>query len=159
MDTNVLGRWRIPGVAEDARPQIASIVTLDLTSASHGNSAGLGLADFVPVRLAEKVDVGAFYTNSLTAGIVGVERAKFPVVLPTDRDCVIAAAATAGRAASEPLRLCWIADTLHTETFAVAEDMLEEVSARDDLQVVTGPRPMPFDGAGLLRPLPEFQGD
>ena len=159
MDTNVLGRWRIPGVAEDARPQIASIVTLDLTAASHGNSAGLGLADFVPVRVAEKVDVGAFYTNSLTAGIVGVERAKFPVVLPTDRDCVIAAAATAGRAAAEPLRLCWIADTLHTETFAVGEDMLEEVSAREDLQVVTGPRPMPFDSAGRLRALPEFQGD
>ena len=59
MDTNVLGRWRIHGVAETATPQIACIVPLSLTAASHGNAAGLGLAEFVPLRLAESVDLVA----------------------------------------------------------------------------------------------------
>lgn len=159
MDTNVLGRWRIPGVAEDARPQIACVVTLDLTPASHGNAAGLGNADIVPIRLAEKVDIGAFYTNSLTAGIVGLERAKLPAVLATDRDCVLAAAAVSGRTATEPLRLAWIQDTLHTEALAVSADLLDEVRSRPDLELVSEARPMPFDGEGRLQPFPEFAGD
>jgi hypothetical protein len=159
MDTNVLGRWRIHGVAETATPQIACIVPLSLTAASHGNAAGLGLAEFVPLRLAESVDLVAFYANSLTAGIVGIERGQFPIVLPTDRDCVQAAAATSGRTSHEPLRLAWIADTLHTETFAVSSDLLAEVAARPDLEQIGQVGPMPFDSAGRLRELIEVIGD
>ncbi|GAC1653003.1 MAG: lactate racemase domain-containing protein [Candidatus Dormibacteraceae bacterium] len=159
MDTNVLGRWRIPGVEENARPQIACIVPLTLTPASHGNAAGLGLAEFVPLALAESVDLAAFYANSLTAGIVGLERGQFPIVLPTDRDCILAAAGAAGRVASSPLRLAWIQDTLHTETFAVSEDLLPEVRERDDLEQLGEPVAMPFDAGGRLRPIAELIGD
>ena len=159
MDTNVLGRWRIPGVAENAKPQIACIVPLSLTAASHGNAAGLGLAEFVPLRLAEAVDLAAFYANSLTAGIVGLERGQFPIVLPTDRDCVLAAAGAAGRVASGPLRLVWIQDTLHTETFAVSEDLLPEVRESDDLEQLGDPVAMPFEADGRLRPIAELIGD
>ena len=159
MDTNVLGRWRIHGVPESAVPQIACIVPLSLTDASHGNAAGLGLAEFVPLRLAERVDLEAFYANSLTAGIVGIERGQFPIVLPTDRDCVLAAAATAGRTAAEPLRMAWIRDTLHTETFAVSSDLLPEVEARDDLEQIGPLRPLPFDSDGRLAEISELIGD
>ncbi|MDQ6691176.1 MAG: DUF2088 domain-containing protein [Candidatus Dormibacteraeota bacterium] len=159
MDTNVLGRWRIPGVEENALPQIACIVPLTLTEASHGNAAGLGLAEFIPLHLAERVDLGAFYANSLTAGIVGLERGQFPIVLPTDRDCVMAAAAAAGRIADEPLRLVWIQDTLHTETFAVSRALLPEVAARDDLDQVGSLAPMPFGRTGRLAPIAGLIGD
>ena len=159
MDTNVLGRWRIHGVEETAKPQIACVVPLSLTDASHGNAAGLGLAEFIPLRLAEKVDLVAFYANSLTAGIVGIERGQFPIVLPTDRDCVLAAAATSGRTEQEPLRLAWIADTAHTETFGVSTDLLPEVTARPDLEQIGPVRALPFEPDGRLREITELIGD
>jgi hypothetical protein len=105
------------------------------------------------------VDLVAFYANSLTAGIVGIERGQFPIVLPTDRDCVLAAAATSGRTSQEPLRLAWIADTLHTETIAVSRDLLPEVAAREDLEQIGPLLPMPFDQSGRLRELTEVIGD
>ena len=156
IDANVIGRWRIPGVAEDMKPSITCIVTLSLTEASHGNAAGLGLADFIPVRLAEQVDLSAFYSNLLTAGIAGVERGQFPIVLATDRDCVKAAIACCGRTLQEGLRLAWIADTLHTETLAVSADLLNASMGRDDLELLATLRDMPFDEAGRLNPLGAF---
>lgn len=159
MDTNVLGRWRIPGVEEDSLPQIACVVPLSLTDPSHGNAAGLGLAEFIPLHLAEQVDLAAFYFNSLTAGIVGVERGQFPIVLPTDRDCVLAAAAVAGRTESEPLRLAWIQDTLHTETLAVSRALLPEVAERADLDQIGPLAPMPFGRTGRLAPIARLIGD
>ncbi len=153
MDTNVLGRMRIAGEEEPATPSIANIVALDLTDASHGNAAGLGLADFVPARLIAKVDLVAFYTNCLTAGIVGVERGQLPIILPTDRDAVLAAIACRGRTAREPLRLAWITDTLHTEALAVSDTLRDEARGRADLEVEGAPRLMPFDPEGTLAPL------
>lgn len=153
MDTNVLGRMRIAGEEEPATPRVANVVALDLTDASHGNAAGLGLADFVPARLMAKVDLVAFYTNCLTAGIVGVERGQLPIILPTDRDAVLASIACRGRTAREPLRLAWITDTLHTETLGVSDALREEARARDDLELVGPSRPMPFDRKGVLAPL------
>src|SRR5207237_1699760 len=159
MTTTALARVRTHGVEETAKPQIACVVPLSLTDASHGNAAGLGLAEFVPLRLAERVDLVAFYANSLTAGIVGIERGQFPIVLPTDRDCVLAAAATSGRTEQEPLRLAWIADTAHTETFAVSTDLLPEVTARPDLEQIGPVQPLPFDASGRLRELAGLIGD
>lgn len=153
MDVHAIGRWRIPGVDEDMKPSVTSIVALDLTDASHGNAAGLGLADFIPIRLAEHVDLGATYSNLLTAGIFGIERGQFPIVLATDRDCICAAIATCGRTLKEKLRLVWIADTLHTETFAVSMDLVADVKGRDGLELLSSPRDMPFDRDGRLRPL------
>ncbi len=156
MDTNVINRLRIPGEEEPAGTRIASIVPLDLTDASHGNAAGIGLAEFIPARLAEKVDLASLYANALTAGIVGLERGQLPMILPTDRDAVLAAIATSGRTASEPIRLAWIADTLHTGTIAVSPALLAEAGTQADLEVLGAERPMPFDADGRLEPLDGF---
>ena len=93
------------------------------------------------------------------AGIVGVERGQFPIVLPTDRDCVLAAAAVAGRTESEPLRLAWIQDTLHTETLAVSRALLPEVAERADLDQIGPLAPMPFGRTGRLAPIARLIGD
>jgi len=78
------------------------------------------------------------------------------MILPTDRDAVLAAIATSGRTATEPLRLAWIADTLHTETIAVSPALLEGSASRGDLEILSAARPLPFDSAGRLAPLPGF---
>jgi len=153
LDSNVLNRMRIVGEPEPEGLHIAAIAVLDLTAASHGNAIGVGLADFIPQRLRRRIDAGATYANSLTAGIVGLERAKIPMTMPTDRDAVLAAIAARGRPAGEPLELAWIADTLHTEVLAVSEPLWERAAGRSDLERLTEPRPMPFSAAGRLSPL------
>jgi len=153
LDTNVLNRMRIVGEPEPEGLHIAAIAVLELTAASHGNAIGVGLADFIPQRLRRRIDPGVTYANSLTAGIVGLERAKIPMTLPTDRDAVLAAIAARGRPAREPLELAWISDTLHTEVLAVSEPLWEQAASRPDLERLDEPRPMPFSAAGRLLPL------
>jgi hypothetical protein len=149
MDTNVINRYRIVGQEETGEPAITAITVLDLTEASHGNAAGIGLADFIPARLLAKIDVEALYTNSITAGQIALERVQLPMVLATDRDAVAAAVQMCG-VPPAAVRLVRIRDTLHTEVMAVSAALLEQASGLE----VVGPRtPLAFDAEGRLRPL------
>jgi hypothetical protein len=150
LDTNVIGRMRVVGQPEP-EARVTAIVALDLTDASHGNAMGIGSADFTTARLVSKIDLAALYTNGLTAGVIGIQRMAIPCVMPTDLAAIRAAIACRGRDA--PLRLAWIADTLHTELLGVSPALLDEVPARSDLDVVRGLAPMPFGAMGGLRPL------
>jgi hypothetical protein len=149
MDTNVINRYRIVGWEERGSPFIRTIAVMDLTDASHGNSAGIGLADFVPARLLARVDLAALYTNSVTAGLFGVERSKLPMVLADDRDAVRAAIAMCGVPAAG-VRLAWIHDTLHTEVMALSPTLLAEAGRMEPAGDLIE---MPFGADGRLAPL------
>jgi hypothetical protein len=149
MDTNVINRFRIVGWEEKGAPFIRTIAVMDLTEASHGNAAGIGLADFVPARMLRKVDLTALYTNSITAGVFGVERCQLPMVLANGRDTIRAAVAMCGVPA-EKVRLAWIHDTLHTEVLALSPALMAEAA---DLEPAGELAPMPFDAEGELTPL------
>jgi hypothetical protein len=151
IDTNVVGRLRVVGQPEPEPKSVTAIVVLDLTEASHGNAMGIGTADFTTARVLAKVDFEATYANGLTAGVIGLRRVTIPYVMPTDLSAVCAAIASRGR--HDPIRLAWVADTLHTDLVAASPALLEEVRERDDLEIVREAEPMPFDGAGRLRPL------
>ena len=151
IDTNVVRRLRVVGQAEPEPGRVTAIVALDLTDASHGNAMGIGTADFTTARLLARVDLEALYTNALTAGVIGIQRMAIPCVMPTDLAAICAAISCRGR--DTPLRLAWIADTLHTELLGVSPALLEEALGRADLEVLRDPAPMPFDAAGRLRPL------
>jgi hypothetical protein len=151
IDTNVVGRMRVPGQPEPEPPGPIAIVALDVTDASHGNAMGIGTADFTTARLLGRIDLEALYTNALTAGVIGIQRMTIPCVMPTDLAAVCAAVSCRGRDA--PLRLAWIADTLHTEVLGVSPALLEEARRRPDLEITREVEPMPFDAEGRLRPL------
>ena len=153
MDTNVLNRNRIVGEPEPGGLAIAAIVVLDLTEASHGNAMGIGLADFTVERVLRKLDLAALYTNALTAGVVGFERGQLPIVLPSDRDAILAAIAGRGRPAGTPLRLAWITDTLHTETIAVSPALWDEAASNPELEQISSPCAMPVAADGALQSL------
>lgn len=148
MDPNVIGRWLVPGLPE---PEAArTVVVLDLTESSHGNGIGLGLADFAPARLLSKVDLRALYLNVMTSGWAGLRRGRLPIVLPTDRDAIVAAVGVCGPVAARAARLVWIRDTLHTATCAVSEALWPEVAADPELELVGEPFALPFRGDGRL---------
>jgi hypothetical protein len=150
MDTNVIGRMMIRGSAEFARPRITNIAVLDLSEESHGNAVGLGLADFVPFRLLEKVDLRTTYINAMTSGLGGPQRGQIPMVMPTDRSTVAAAILTCGRADLDNTRVVRMHSTLNLEDLLVSESMRGEVEASDRLAVSGDPVPMTFGDDGRI---------
>ncbi len=145
LDTNVIGRMMIRGSEEFERPSIANIAVLDVTDASHGNAIGVGLADFIPFRILEKIDLRAAYVNAMTSGLGGPQRGQIPMALPTDRDAVAAALLTCGRADLENARVIRVHSTLDLEQLLVSESMRDEVEADDRLSVTGEPQPLAFD--------------
>jgi hypothetical protein len=107
MDPNVLGRYyqqRLPG-----GPDVQRIIVLDLTNATAGNAAGVGLADICTERVATKLDRMKTYINQLTAKTP--EGGRLPLVARSDRAAIQMAIASLRRATYEALRLLRIRNT------------------------------------------------
>lgn len=152
MDTNVIGRMMIRDSPEFDGPRIRNIVVLDLSDESHGNAVGMGLADFMPFRVIEKLDLRSVYINAMTAGLGGPQRAQVPIALPTDRSAIAAALLTCGRADLAAARLIRMRSTLDLENLLVSVSLTTQVEADERLSIVGEPEPLRFDEAGRLLP-------
>jgi hypothetical protein len=150
MDTNVIGRMMIRGSAEFDRPRITNIAVLDVTEQSHGNAIGVGLADFIPFRILEKIDLRAAYINAMTSGLGGPQRGQLPIALPTDRSAVAAAILTCGRADLDSVGLVRVRNTLDLEHLLVSESLRPQVEERPDLEITGEAVPLRFDEDGRL---------
>jgi hypothetical protein len=153
MDTNVLGRCWVPGVPEFAQPRITVVTVHGLSSGSHGNAAGIGLADLAPVRLLDGIDVRASYLNAITSGTGGLRRSRMPMLLADDAAVLRAATAMCGRRDRSDVRLARIRDTLTPDDLLVSPALLPEVAAHPELAVIGEPRPL-VTAAGELAPWP-----
>jgi hypothetical protein len=154
MDTNVLGRCWVHGIPEFESPSIAAISVHRLSVASHGNASGLGLADVIPARLLEQIDLRASYVNALTSGAGGARRSRLPMVLEDDEAAVIGAVTMSGRRDWADLRLARIRDTLSPNELMVTPALLKEIGDRVDLEI-TGPARDLTDAAHELGPWSE----
>lgn len=150
MDTNVIGRRRARGVKEFERPRIANITVHGISPVAHGNGIGVGLADFIPFRVLEQIDLHSTYMNALTAGNSGVQRAQIPIALPTDRDVIAAAMLTCGRADLANARLVRVRDSLNLSRLLVSESLRSLVTSTPGLEIDGDPSPMSFDQLGNL---------
>jgi hypothetical protein len=135
MDTNVLGRCWVHGIPEFESPSIAAVSVHRLSDASHGNASGLGLADVIPARLLEQIDLRASYVNALTSGAGGARRSRLPMVLEDDAAAVLAAVTMSGRRDWSSVRLARIRDTLSPNELMVTPALLTEVADRFDLEI------------------------
>ncbi|HEX6922794.1 MAG TPA: DUF2088 domain-containing protein, partial [Bacillales bacterium] len=119
MDTNIIGRMRIEGVAEPEKPSITYLGVLNLSEASHGNANGVGLADLTTESLVADIDYEAMYLNSLTSGFI--IRAAVPMTFPNDLELI--KGALKGLKLSDPrtMRLVYIKNTLHVDEIWVSE--------------------------------------
>ena len=144
MDPNIIGRMRIRGEADPEFPAIKVIVVADLTEASHGNACGIGLADLVTRRLADKIDWDATYMNGITSGFY--EHFMLPIVAPTDAQAL----EWGIRASHDPHKLkkiVRITDTLHLSEMYVSEAALAEIKGK--VEILGEPVNM-FDEQGAL---------
>jgi hypothetical protein len=152
MDTNVVGRFWLPGESDPLSPNIRSIVILDLTEETHGNAIGMGLADITTQRLVSKIDYPSTFVNALTSGHPLC--AKTPLFLPTDRDAITIALQTCGTIDAQKAKIIRIKDTLHLEKLWISETLYRELKNDSKLQktleVIDEPREMQFDVLGNL---------
>lgn len=143
MDTNVIGRLKIPGEPDPERPRIRMIIARSLTPASHGNAVGVGLADIVTRRLFEAISFEATYENLYTSAFL--ERGKIPVIADSDAQAFsFAARACTG---VRNLRVVRIPNTRRLGVLQVSAPLLEELRGRPDIEVLGQVlQPMKADG-------------
>lgn len=148
MDTNVVGRVRLADFDKFPEPVIKAIIALDLTEETHGNATGMGLADLITRRFADKIDFRATYINCITGQ--GPAQAAMPVPLDTDREAVrVALDYIIGAIAPEDARVIRIKDTLSMAEIEVSESLMRELQGRDGFSFGEL-KDMQFDESGTL---------
>ena len=145
-DPNITGTFATPYAA--GGPEIERYVILGLTGETHGNSLGVGMADFTTQRVFDATDFDLSYPNALTSRLVSTVR--MPMVLASDRLALQAAVyATVGGDPQAP-RIVRLSDTLHVDRISVSEALLPALAGDPRFEVLGPPAPLPFDAAGNL---------
>lgn len=147
MDTNIIGRMRIRGVTEPELPDVTCVGVLGLSEASHGNAAGIGLADFTTDAVIKRIDRESTYLNCLTTGFV--TRAAMPMAFKNDGELIDKAMFALKIKDPGSFRLVYIKNTLHLDEVWVSEPLYEQLRMKP-LEWLEGPFPLPFDNEGNL---------
>ena len=146
-DTKVIGRIMNIYEKECERPRITRIVLRDLSAKTGGNAIGLGLSDYVHRRVVDRMDADMTALNCITA--VAPEKARVPIVLPSDRRALEAAFRSIGLWDMASVRMAWIINTSDLTRLAVSPALVAEARAKG-LCVSPGRFALPFDEQGEL---------
>ncbi len=148
-DLSVVGRKRLfHEAAEDEYPKVRMVALRDLTDLSHGNAEGMGLAEFCRSRLLRKVNIQITRINALTSG--HYEGAMTPIDCETDRQMLQVMLSQIGLTEPRDSKLLWVRNTSTLTEVECSSAYLEEARGRDDLEILTDLRPLPFDADGNL---------
>jgi hypothetical protein len=148
-DLSVVGRkYLVHKAADDEYPKVRMIALRDLTDISHGNAQGMGLAEFCRTRLLEKVDVDVTRINALTSG--HFTGSMLPLDYDTDSEMLQVMLSQIGLTEPPDAKLLWIRNTLALTEVECSAAYLDEAHSCDDLEILTGLRPLPFDASGNL---------
>jgi hypothetical protein len=149
MDTNIIGRIRIPGELEPEKPRVRSLLVNDLTAESHGNATGMGLADVITQKFFHKIDFPITYKNIITSSFL--ERGKLPVISQTARDGFAIALRSCGFLPLNSERIIRIRNTLALSEIYISKAVIKALSGRKDVTIFDEPVEL-FDAAGELNP-------
>ena len=147
MDTNIIGRIRIPGEAEPKSPRIKSIVVDRLTKESHGNATGMGLADVTTRAFFDSIDFKVTNKNIITSAFL--ERGKMPIVAESAREAVEFALRSCGPRPKQGWRIIRIRDTLHLDQLYISTVIADELRGRKGIEIDSKPAEL-FDRRGSL---------
>jgi hypothetical protein len=123
MDTKVIGRIYIDGIAEPQAPNIKRIVVLDLSDHSNGNALGVGLADITTQQLISKIDYDATFANLFPTTYL--KRGKTPTYTNTEKQAFELALKTAGNILPSGAKVIIIENTLHLQEMIVSQAVIE----------------------------------
>lgn len=127
MDPNVTGRTGSTLHKLFNEDLVDRIVVLGLTEETHGNFAGLGMADFSTTDVVKGLDFKATYINEVTSRTI--PPARLPFLVKNDRQAIQMGIYTCDAFSSGKIRLVHIRDTAHLEEIEVSPAMLWEMAA------------------------------
>jgi hypothetical protein len=96
------------------------------------------------------MDPVATYMNMITAK--APQGARIPLTVDSDRQAVHVALACCVKTRQETARIARIQDTKHLETFWASEQLIPELMATGQVEVISDLEPISFDGSGMLEP-------
>ena len=149
MDYAVTGRTDIRGIDNPATPFVHKLGVLGMTNETKGNGIGIGMADYAPRDLANSLDLFSIYFNAVTATFM--EKARMPIVLPTDLDVFKACVSTCWVADPKLARLAIIKSTLHLNEILVSANLYEDIAKSDNTTLIEDARPIEFSDDGKLQ--------
>lgn len=149
MDTKVVNRGVNGEYNPWPGPKFQRLYIRDLSSMSYGNAVGLGMADVVHDRLLEKVNWTPTYINSLTAS--SPSAVKTPAHFGSDLTCLAKFWPTVGKLDPADVTLGWIKNSLELSPMALSENLLPEIKANPDLEIISDPEEFEMDAAGNFR--------
>jgi hypothetical protein len=149
LDSNVVGRKFLDHrPRDDEWPKIKKIWVRSLTEETHGNAAGIGMAEFCSQRILDQIDLKITKINCLTGG--HSSGAMLPVYYDTEREVLDGALASIGLVEPPDARILWIRDTLHVAEVECSAPYWDDAHGKTGLEVLTDPRELEFDDAGNL---------
>jgi hypothetical protein len=129
-------------------PRVERIYVRALSTTTHGNADGVGLADIVHSRLVSMIDWDSTCINSLTSMTPAAIR--LPIHYPTDRECLERILPTCGRIDTRDLTLAWIRNSLELRTLAVSENLVSKLQNEPPVDLLGHSWPLSFDSSGQL---------
>ncbi len=149
MDTNIIGRKHHDHEAlADEWPKVRRIAVRSLTEVTHGNAAGIGIAEFCKSSVLRGMDKHKTWTNALTSGHMSCVMA--PLDYETDREILDAALPTIGLTEPPDAKILWIKNTLELTEVECSAAYFSEARERDEIEVISPLRDLPLDAAGNL---------
>ncbi|MBQ3458234.1 MAG: DUF2088 domain-containing protein [Synergistaceae bacterium] len=127
---------------------------LRLSSESHGNALGVGLANVITKRFYENIDPEKMYPNCITSTVLA--SARIPCVVATDREAIQMCIRTCTGIDKDRVRVIRIPNSLHIGKIMMSEEYYSDVKAGKwlGLSVLSEPEELEFDKAGnLLTPI------
>ena len=146
MDPNITGTFCTTAASGGLKKQ--RTVVLSLTEETHGNSAGLGMADFAPKRAYDQFDPEFSYPNILTSGCIEV--ARIPVIMANDKEALQAAVHTCFDIDKTKPKIVRIKNTLSISELYISEELIPEAKAHPDIEIVGELEDFDFNAEGNL---------
>lgn len=148
MDPNISGRFVLPQYCSGGI-QAEKVVILDITDETHGNAQGIGLAEVTTRRLVNRMKLEMTYPTGVTNTFLHLM--KIPMIMDNDREALQLALMCCPDAEDhDNMKLIRIPNTAHIGEIEISEGLLPLAEANPDIEILTEPYDLPFDGQGNL---------
>lgn len=147
MDPNVTGRYAVSGIT--GGPKYQRLALLDVTEESHGNAAGVGMADVSSLKLVKKMNLEFMYMNAFTSKMV-IPLIKIPMIAKTDQQAIGVMLRTCVRVKKGEEKIVYIKNTLELSEICVSESLARQLEKDHRFEIVSEPFEMTFDAEGNL---------
>lgn len=144
MDTNIIGRFHTG--AANGGPNTVKLGVLDITDKSEGNANGMGLADFMPKHMYDRVDFASTYVNTLTS--TEPSSSRMPMVLDNDYRVFQACVKLCGQVNNDDIRMVIIKSTKYLDEVYMSKAAVE--SAVMPVEVLSDYKEIEFDEKGKM---------